>query len=177
MPSTLAGDVRADLGDDWNRPWGGRIGLLVLRALFTQRFQAVLLFRLSQAAGARWGLLGTIVKWVNGVLTGCDIAWQATIGSGVVFFHPSGVVIGPDATLGGRCRIMQHVTIGTTGGLSPVVGDDVFIGPGAVIVGGITVGSRSRIGANSVVLESVPEGATVSGIPARVHDGIGGRET
>jgi serine O-acetyltransferase len=60
------------------------------------------------------------------------------------------------------------VTIGAERGLAPVLGDDVFVGAGARVLGGVRVGCRVRIGANAVVVADVPDGATVVGVPARV---------
>lgn len=85
--------------------------------------------------------------------------------------HPMGIVVSNRATIGTNCTLLQHVKIGeksfgTRG--APRIGDGVFIGAGAVIVGPVMVGSHSVVGANAVVLEDVPAGVTVAGVPARV---------
>ena len=148
----------------------------------TVRFIAVALFRLAQSAGAFFGPLGSAFKQLNHVVTGCDIAYQARIGPGLVLYHPTGVVVGPGCVIGERARIMQGVTIGSDaviagdrGGGSPVVGADVFIGPGAVVFGPtaalfgpVRIGNRVRIGANAVVTSSFPDDVTVAGVPARI---------
>jgi serine O-acetyltransferase len=65
--------------------------------------------------------------------------------------------------------VFEHqVTIGSEKGLAPVLGDDVFVGAGAKIIGGVRVGRGTRIGANAVVISDVPDGATAVGVPARM---------
>lgn len=83
--------------------------------------------------------------------------------------HPNGVVIHPRANVGPNCLIFQQVTVGNGDGADvPKIGGHVDIGAGAKLLGGIIVGDHARIGANAVVLQDVPEGATAVGIPARI---------
>ncbi len=98
---------------------------------------------------------------------GADIPFMEHLGGGFAVPHPNGVVIHPLARIGVNCTVMQQVTIGkgTKGGY-PTIGDNVFIGPGAKILGDVTVGDDAKVGANAVVLADVPPGATVTGIPA-----------
>jgi len=70
--------------------------------------------------------------------------------------------------IGPNCLIFQQITIGARGGGIPVIGGNVDIGAGAKIIGNVNIGNHVRIGANSVVLESVPDNCTVVGIPARI---------
>jgi serine O-acetyltransferase len=81
-----------------------------------------------------------------------------------------GIVIHPKVKIGKNVLICQQVTIGGTGyELSvPVIGDDVYIGAGAKILGPIEIGSNCVIGANAVVVKSVPSGCVVAGVPARI---------
>lgn len=140
----------------------------------TVRHLAVGLFRLSTVLGRRFGPLGFLVKQLNHVLTGADIAWQADIGPGLRLYHPTGVVIGPHVRIGRNCTLQQGVTVGGKGGEtaqvgdSPAIGDDVSIGAGAKLFGGVQIGDRARIGANAVVLKSVPPDHTAVGVPARI---------
>ncbi|MGA2552067.1 MAG: DapH/DapD/GlmU-related protein [Burkholderiaceae bacterium] len=123
----------------------------------------------AQGALARWRLspLALIVHLVNKWVNGCVIGVRASFGPGFILIHPIGVVIN-SATRGGRnVWVESSVVIGDNRGRSPVIGDDVFIGSGAKIIGGVQIGSGARIGANAVVLHDVAPGSTVVGIPAR----------
>ena len=152
----------------------------VLRAFFTLRVQAVLLFRLSQAVGRRVGPLGGLVKQFNQLVTGADIAWQADVGPGLILFHPVGVVVGPAVTIGERCSLQQGVTLGGDGvshgpsPASPILGDDVVVGAGARVIGAVRIDSRCIVGANAVVTKPSPGAGMVAvGIPARWREGRG----
>jgi len=96
---------------------------------------------------------------------------QATIGPGLYIAHIGGVHINPAAVLGKNCDITHRVTIGASAmgrqGV-PVLGDDVYVGTGATLVGKIKVGSGAKIAANTLVITNVPEGATVMGVPGRI---------
>lgn len=148
----------------------------VIATLATMRFASVLLLRVSQACGAVSPLAAGLMKQFNHLLTGADIAWQAEIGPGFVLFHPTGVVIGPRCTLGENCRVQQGVTLGQRSGGrapdaeedSPTIGSRVEIGAGCRVLGAISVGDRARLGANAVVLQNIPPGATAVGVPAVV---------
>lgn len=136
------------------------------------RVQAIVLFRIGQSAHRFSPALGAIVKYVNQVLTGADISLEASIGPGLVLYHPAGVVIGPNCTLGSRCTIMQGVTVGggpNGSGTWPRLGEGVYVGPGAKIIGGVEVGSHASIGANAVVIRDVPAFAFAAGVPAVVR--------
>jgi serine O-acetyltransferase len=107
------------------------------------------------------------------IVTASDIDPHCRIGAGLMLPHPNGVIFHGDAVIGNNCMIMQQVTVGMIGeGEYPVVGDDVYIGAGAKILGRVRIGSGSRIGAMAVVLQDVPAGCTAVGIPARVIAGI-----
>jgi serine O-acetyltransferase len=106
---------------------------------------------------------------VTTAVTGADISPLATIGGGLTLNHPVGVVVGPDCVVGRRCALMQGVTLGHGRGGSPQVSDDVFVGPHAVLIGGITIGERTNIGANSVVNFSIPAGAIVRAPKAEIR--------
>jgi serine O-acetyltransferase len=110
------------------------------------------------------------------LLTGSDFVLgttlhrETTIGDGFHIIHADSIRIDPAAVIGNRVGIMQGVTIGTTPDRAgvPVIGDDVFIGAGARILGPVRVGDRARIAANSLVLNDVPPDTTAIGVPARV---------
>lgn len=105
--------------------------------------------------------------------TGIEIHPGATIGKNLFIDHGMGVVIGETATVGDNCTIYHGVTLGGRGGTAggkrhPDIGNNVMIGTGAQVLGPITVGDGARIGANSVVTETIPAGVSVMGIPARI---------
>lgn len=113
--------------------------------------------------------LALIVRW----WTGIEIHPGAKIGKGFFIDHGSGVVIGETTIIGDNVTLFQGVTLGGTGNEKsrkrhPTLESDIFIGSGAKILGPITVGSGSRIGANSVVLKDVPANSTVTGMRATV---------
>jgi len=98
-----------------------------------------------------------------------EISKNATIGEGVYFVHPVGVVIGGDARIGDRVRFYGGNTIGTARDDGyPTIEDDVVIGAGARILGPIRIGARSKIGANAVVVTDVPPDSVAAGVPARI---------
>ncbi|MBO0700502.1 MAG: serine O-acetyltransferase [Zavarzinella sp.] len=126
-------------------------------------------YRLMQWA-RRWRLvpLEMVFGKINTVCCGCIIGRGADFGPGFVLVHSQGVVIN-GAVRGGRDVKVEHqVTIGAEKRQAPVVGDDVFIGAGAKVLGAVTIGDGARVGANAVVVADVPPHSTVVGIPARV---------
>jgi serine O-acetyltransferase len=156
-------NLRADLAAYASRaehPPSGAAGT-VLRVVMLPRLQAVALFRLSQALHARSALAASLVKTLNQLLTGADIAAQAKIAGGLSIPHPQGVVIGPSCVLGADVRVMSGVVIGAGPGGSPVIGNDVLLATHSVLVGGITVGDHVSIGIGSVVSKDVPDGGRV----------------
>ena len=102
------------------------------------------------------------------VVTGADIPLGCTIGGGLLLPHPNGVVIHPDAQIGPNCLIFQQVTLGGGRGGAPRLAGQVDVGAGAKLFGAITIGAHARVGANAVVLQDVPPGATAVGVPARL---------
>ena len=106
------------------------------------------------------------------VLTGVDIHPGAAISPGVFIDHATGVVIGETAEIGADVLIYQGVTLGGTsldkGKRHPTVGDRVIIGAGAKILGPITIGHDSTVGANAVVVKPVPPGSVAVGVPGQV---------
>jgi serine O-acetyltransferase len=115
--------------------------------------------------------VGSFLQSILFFLFGATIPRRAEIGSGCLLAHGgNGIVIHPKARIGKNVYISQQVTIGGSGvGTDlPVIGDDVYIGTGAKILGPITVGANSVIGANAVVVKSVPAHCVAAGVPARI---------
>lgn len=109
-------------------------------------------------------------KWCEVFMEMC-IDPQASIGPGFYVGHIGGVHINPGAVLGSNCDLAHRVTIGTSAmgrQGAPVLGNDVYIGTGATLVGKIKVGDGAKIAANTLVITNVPAGATVMGVPGRV---------
>jgi serine O-acetyltransferase len=112
--------------------------------------------------------ISQLARW----LTGIEIHPSAQIGTGFFIDHGMGVVIGETAEIGDYVTLFQGVTLGGTGKergkRHPTLGNHVVVGAGAKILGGINIGDNVKIGANSVVLKSVPPNSTVIGVPARI---------
>ena len=103
---------------------------------------------------------------------GIDIPYRTGVGHGFYVAHFGGIVVNKRTVIGKNCNISQGVTIGQSNrgdrAGTPVIGDNVFIGPGAVIIGNIKIGNNVAIGANAVVTKNVPDNAVVAGVPARI---------
>jgi serine O-acetyltransferase len=159
--------VSADV-PDWSRErkaslkWDPSRSLLASvrayqRYSLSQSFLAVFLKQMAKLRHRFWS-----------IVTSADIPLHCEIGGGILMPHPNGIVIHPDAKLGPNCLVFQQVTIGMRNGGVPVVKGHVDIGAGAKLLGKITIGNHSKIGANAVVLCDVPDHAIAVGVPAVV---------
>jgi serine O-acetyltransferase len=103
---------------------------------------------------------------------GISIPHRTQIGSGLYIGHFGGIVVNEQATIGKNCNLSHGVTIGQANrGRNkgcPIIGDNVYIGPGAKIVGAVTIGNNVAVGANCVVTRDIPDNAVVVGVPGRV---------
>jgi len=110
-----------------------------------------------------------VAKMLVMIGAGINIQTRAEIGPGFIIHNFSGIFI-PETKIGQNCTVNQGVTIGNIRGEKkrPVIGDNVFIGTGAVILGDVHIGNNVVVGANSLVISSVLDGHTVVGVPARV---------
>ena len=119
--------------------------------------------------------IARIISGISKFLTSVDIHPGASIGRRVFIDHAFGVVIGETAQVGDRVLIYQNVTLGGVsldkGKRHPTLKDGVVVGAGAKILGNITIGENSKIGANSVVVKDVPCSCTAVGIPAKIIGG------
>ncbi len=149
--------------------------LKLLVASLSPRFMPVVIFRLSHWFYLhRLSPLAKVLSLVNFIFFGLEIAVKCEIGGGLYFPHTQGTVIGANK-IGKNVTIYHGVTFGAreidlsyTESSRPTVGDNVLIGAGAKVLGDVFLGNNSRIGANAVVLDNVPEGATAIGIPAQI---------
>lgn len=112
-----------------------------------------------------------IIKWYLRIVYHQDISLLANIGEGASFAHGGiGTVVTGKATIGRNCSIGNNVVIGqivTSGLEGPRIGDNVFIGAGAKVLGAVNIGNNVSIGANALVLKDVEDDVTVGGVPAK----------
>jgi len=122
----------------------------------------------------RWHIpiLPRLLSHISRFLTGIEIHPGAKIGEGFFIDHGMGVVIGETAEISDNVTLYQDVTLGGTSQQKrkrhPTLGNNVVVGVGAQLIGDITIGDNSKVGAGSVVVTSVPPNATVVGVPGRV---------
>lgn len=182
-PLCLISDVFSYLKKDLKRYVGKNKSLLakIKLIVLTQGIWATVVYRAGSWCHQRkekyiWPkvLLPflTVVQKAMEIMTGISIPFTAKIGRGFYIGHFGGIIIGDQVELGEYCNISQGVTIGQAGRsgkqLSPVIGNRVYMGPGAKIFGGIKIGNNVAIGANAVVTKDLPDNAVAIGVPARV---------
>ena len=136
-------------------------------------FQALSIHRVSHRLWKfNLPLIPRLLSHITRFMTGIEIHPGAKIGKGVFIDHGMGVVIGETSEIGDRCLLYQGVTLGGTGKESgkrhPTLEANVVVGAGAKVLGGICVGTNTRIGAGSVVVKNVASNSTVVGIPGRI---------
>tara|TARA_Y100000746_G_scaffold231381_1_gene245077 strand:+ start:1196 stop:1951 length:756 start_codon:yes stop_codon:yes gene_type:complete len=136
-------------------------------------FQALVMHRISHKLWKyKIPLIPRVLSQFTRFFTGIEIHPGAQIGRGVFIDHGMGVVIGETSQIGNRCLLYQGVTLGGTGKdhgkRHPTLEENVVVGAGAKVLGAITVGTNTRIGAGSVVVRNVEADSTVVGIPGRV---------
>lgn len=116
--------------------------------------------------------LARLISQYGRFMTGIEIHPGASIGNSLFIDHGMGVVIGETSIIGDNVTLYQGVTLGGTGKQKtkrhPTIGNNVVVGTGAKILGNITVGDNSYIGANAVVIRDVPANSTIVGVPGRV---------
>jgi serine O-acetyltransferase len=142
---------------------------MLARLLFAfPEFRGVYYHRLASGNPAG-RLAGRLAQRIWKTVPGLDLSGTA-IGTGLFISHGQGTILSAES-IGANLWVHQGVTVGWDyqGDRRPIIGDDVFIGAGAKILGAITVGDGARVGANAVVVCDVPAGATAVGIPARVN--------
>lgn len=109
-------------------------------------------------------------KWIE-IITGISIPYSAQIGTHFYIGHFGGIIINANAIIGNNCNISQGVTIGVSGRKEnrgvPIIGNNVYIGANAVVVGKIEISNNCVIAANSLVTTSVKANVTVAGVPAK----------
>jgi len=140
------------------------------------RFIPVLFVRLARYFYlSRWlRFLSPLFTWLNVFIFGIEFTARCDVGSGLMFPHTVGTVVGA-TKIGANVTIFHGVTLGAltadlqyVESLRPRLGDNVIVGTGAKLLGGIDIGNNVKVGANSVVLQSLPDGAVAVGVPAKV---------
>lgn len=141
----------------------------MLKIFLSDGTSANVLYRCMNACSKKSWLMpfGLIFQYLNKLINQCVIGLKADFDEGFVLMHPCGVVINSKVQGGQRIVIESGVVIGDEKGKSPVLENDIFIGAGAKIIGGLTVGDNAKVGANAVVVKTVETNSTVVGIPAR----------
>jgi len=167
----LWSDVKRDFQAVFERDPAARSKLEVL--LSYSGFHAILSHRVTHRL-QKWGVpfLPRILSQIAKFFTGIEIHPAARIAPGFFIDHGMGVVIGETSEIGENCLLYQGVTLGGTGKdkgkRHPTLGNNVIVGAGAKVLGAITIGDYVKIGANAVVLKSVPAYSIVVGVPGRV---------
>jgi len=151
--------------------------------LITPGFKYMFWHRTTQYLFTKNTLLGYYALWRLKHFSykfGIQVSYRTQIGEGFYIGHFSNIVVSDQAIVGKNVNISQGVTIGmaSTGDKigAAVISDDVYIGPGAKLIGKIKVGTNVAIGANAVVTKDVPDNAVVVGVPARIISMKGARE-
>jgi serine O-acetyltransferase len=147
----------------------------LLRMILSPRFAPVVTCRLAHwCAAHHLRPLGKLFSMLNFVIFGLEIGLECQIGPGLYFPHTSGTVVGA-SRIGANVVIYHNVTLGAKtpdlvfdGRLRPTVGDDVFLGSGSKVLGGIHIGDGAVVAANAVVLKDVPPHCVVGGVPAKI---------
>lgn len=135
--------------------------------------QAIIFYRIAhRLLKMKIPFLPRLISQFARLLTGIEIHPGAVIGEGLFIDHGMGVVIGETSVIGDNVTLFQGVTLGGTGKergkRHPTLGDNIVVGGGAKILGDVHIGDNVQIGANAVVIRSVPPNSTVVGIPGRV---------
>ena len=172
--------IRSDIRTVMERDPAARSALEVV--LCYPGVHALAFHRLGHGLWRRgWWSTARFVSHLARFFTGIEIHPAARIGRGLFIDHGMGIVIGETAEIGDNVNLLQGVTLGGTSTRRekrhPTLRDNVTVGSGAKIIGAITIGENSRVGAGSVVVRDVPPNAVVVGVPGRVTSKDGQRVT
>ena len=173
-------ELKADTHRQYGRFSWGRV---IKGAISRRTFRMVVTMRLCQAAAATRGpfrVMLTPFRVIHRLCThwaAVDFSWQTKVGAGIALTHGWGLVVSHGTIIGSNVTLFHGVTLGSRDRISldgtrlteyPVIEDEVWIGPHAIIVGGITIGRGSRIAGGAFVSDSVPPYSVVSGNPSSI---------
>ena len=168
-PLGLLGLIHSDLQAKARWMYHADSRRALLKTLAADGTITMLLYRLMQASQKRHlGGLAMLFNKLIAIFGQCAIGRNADFGPAFVLLYSNGIMINGSVRGGSHVMLAHQITIGEERNLAPVLGNHVYIGAGARLMGPLIVGDHTKIGANSVVLSNVPDGATVLGIPARV---------
>ena len=141
----------------------------ILRMWVSDGTTAQVLYRAMQYCQShRLKPIAALLYRLNATISHAVIGRGAQFGPGLVVLHSIGIVINSSVRAGSNLVLEHGVTIGAEKDRSPILGDNIYIGAGAKIIGAVRIGSNVKIGANAVVTHDIPDNATAVGIPARV---------
>jgi serine O-acetyltransferase len=170
-----------DVYSDYRRCRATGDGSWIDIIFFHQGFWATCIYRLAKAVRSRiqmralrmipsFGL--RIVEKMIEIVTSISLPSECEIGPGLYVGHFGPLILNSQVRIGRNCNLSQGVTIGVAGRGdkrgSPILGDRVYVGPNAILIGKITIGNDAAVGAGAIVTKSVPPGAVVAGNPARI---------
>ena len=148
--------------------------LIFKYVIYYKSFRSLFFYRLiKKEDNNNRNILKKIIMGFKIILATMEIPYTAEIGGGLYLPHPKCIIIHPKTIIGDNVTIFQGVTLGENlkrqnGRSSPIIGNNVLIGAGAKVLGPVTIGENSMIGANAVVLKDIPKNSVAVGIPAKV---------
>jgi serine O-acetyltransferase len=173
--ASFSSDVRADAFRVTGKTMS--VGSIVALAAVNRTFRPVLTLRLCQwSSGKFLRLLARLLHRLAQGKLGIDMPSGVRAGPGLILVHGWGIVVNKDAQIGSNVTLFNGAVLGRKDTISsdgrkteyPVIGNDVWIGPHAIVIGGVRVGDGAIIGAGSVVTKDVPARCIVAGNPARL---------
>jgi len=151
------------------------IRMIIFRnILFSSSFRSIYFYRVLNNQFKKNKRINKVIWYISLVSTEIHIPYTAEIGGGLLIPHPKCIFFHSKCVIGENLTIAQGVTIGGNiyktkdGRRSPIIGDNVLLGAGANVLGPVTVGDNSIIGANSVVIKDIPKNSVAVGVPAKV---------
>lgn len=174
---SFRGDIKADAFRAKGKELG--VGSILALAMTSRTFRPVFTLRLCQQSRGKFWPIQVVAKLLHRIAqakAGMDFPSRLCAGTGLLLVHGWGIVISQGARIGSNVTLFNGVVIGRKDTISPtgretkypIVGDDVWIGPHAIIIGGVRIGDGAIVAGGSVVTKDVPPHCVVGGNPAKV---------